>query len=203
MSWLDVVTKLSLVAASASVVGRTVELQQRETEAVLQGAVLQQLRNQIFAYKQVAEELLITEDAPPKHIAAIMKLSEQLLAKSGLTPDLFTELYDKEYVASTSRCIRMNSRRLVGQLQIDDQREIEALVSALMQSNKYAAAQLLRNFFGNDSLLTLFNWPENQMPTQNTTSEYHARFVACPKCGLENTTRVKYCEKCGARLPER
>src|SRR5690606_35725834 len=87
------------------------ELQMQGAAIALIEALIKELRNQIFNFKQTAEAILVNEAETPVIAAGAMKLLERRLLESGITPDVFQEITDKEYTATVIRLIRENSDR--------------------------------------------------------------------------------------------
>src|SRR5688572_3332055 len=100
MSWI----KMVLDVASLGVeIANTQKLEQLRRQGIVNTFtqnVIRELRDQIFNYKQMAESILTTEATSPKQASGAIKILEARFNTSGITPDLFSELSDKDYVAS-------------------------------------------------------------------------------------------------------
>jgi hypothetical protein len=145
MGWLDVLNVglgVANVAVNVSNASKLEQLQAQGAAAALIQAVITELRDQIFKFKQAAEAILASEAQSTKVAAGAMQLLELRLQDSGINPDLFRELSDKEYAASTIRLIRDNSSRLLGQLPDAERGEVTrvaAIASHLPKYNYYLA----------------------------------------------------------------
>lgn len=131
MGWLNTVLDIASLGVNIANASKIEQLRMQGTTTAIIQAIIKELRDQIFRYKQTAEEILAVEEkTTPKVTAGAMRLLELRLQSSGITPDLFVELGDKDYVASTTRFIRENSARLIGKLSQRDRDEVQE-VSAL------------------------------------------------------------------------
>jgi hypothetical protein len=140
MGWLDAIgvgLDIANIAISSSNAERLEELRRQGAAMALIQAIVKELRDQIFNFKQTAEVILANESKSPKITAGAMKVLELRLQQSGIAPDLFQELGDKEYTASAIRLIRDNSSRLVGQLSLEEQTEVHRMASAASRLPDY------------------------------------------------------------------
>lgn len=140
MKWsevLDIGLGVANVAMNASNASKLEQLQMQGAVAALVQAVIKELRNQIFNYKQTAESILSTESESVSRTACAMKILELRLIDSGITPDLFEELNDKEYALKTIRFIEDNSDRLLNQLTEDKKMEVINVASTTNQIQDY------------------------------------------------------------------
>jgi hypothetical protein len=137
MGWLNTLLDVGILAGQWSSMNKLETLKQQGAEAAMVQAVLRELRNQIFNYKQSAEEIVGAEVQNPKRAAGAMKLLGLQLKESGITPELFIDLSDKEYVAATTRFIRDNGNRMLGSLPVDQQAEVNAFAAAAIRLPDY------------------------------------------------------------------
>lgn len=96
-----------------------------------------ELRDQIFNLSQMAHEVLSGEEEAPQLAAGAMKLLELHLQKAAITPDRFTEISDKEYVANTMRLIHDNAARLTRKQPASGQTEIQQMASSVVHLPDY------------------------------------------------------------------
>jgi hypothetical protein len=130
MGWLNTVLDVANVGMNVAQLGQLNDLRkQGATSAAIQ-ALLHALRNRIFEFKQSAQSIVDTESAEPKVSAGALRVLEMRLEDSGITPDLFSDLNDKEYVASTYRFIQANSARMRAQLSPAEIGELESMADA-------------------------------------------------------------------------
>lgn len=137
MGWINTVLDVATLGAEIAQVGRLDDLKKQGATAALIQAVLQEIRNQIFNYKQAAQAILEQESTSPKLVAGAMRLLELRLESSGITPDMFPELSDKEYVANTIKFITDNRQRIVGQFSVEERNEIESMARAAQRLPEY------------------------------------------------------------------
>lgn len=137
MSWVNTMLDIGIIGMQASQKNKLEQLQRQNAEAALIEALLRALRDEIFRYKQAADEVLKLESNDPKSAAAGMKILFLQLQDFGLTPDMFPDISDKEYVATTTKSIRDNAKRLEGSLSTEDQAEVDTVVDAAMNLPGY------------------------------------------------------------------
>ena len=137
MSWLKTVLGAANLVADVAQISMLEQLRSQGAKAGAIQAVLQELRNRIFNYKQAAEEILATENKDPKRAAAALKLLESHLKDLGIAPELFPDIGDKEYVAATIRFMHDNSSRLIGQLPSEEQAEVNEMASTAVRLTDY------------------------------------------------------------------
>lgn len=131
MGWGDVISiglglgNAALNAANASTL-QQMKLQQ--AGEALYREFIDAMRNGIFNLKQAAEGVLAAEGTSPLQAAGAMRILDYQLSSSGVTPDLFPDLADKEYAAATARLIGGNSNRLYAALDKAEQAQVDQLV---------------------------------------------------------------------------
>lgn len=140
MSWLKAIG-IGLDLADAYIAEQNAkklkELQMQGAAIALIEALIKELRNQIFNFKQTAEAILVDESETPVIAAGAMKLLERRLLESGITPDVFQEITDKEYTAAVIRLIRENSDRMLRGLSKEEQVEINHVASVASRLQDY------------------------------------------------------------------
>jgi hypothetical protein len=140
MSWLKMLD-IGLDVANAFIsehnATKLKELQMQGATAAFIEAIIKELRNQIFNYKQTAETILANETESPVIAAGAMKLLERRLADSGITPEVFQEITDKEYTATVIRLIRENSDRMFRRLSEGDRTEVARVASVASRLQDY------------------------------------------------------------------
>jgi hypothetical protein len=155
MGWLDTVLDVAGLAMDVANYNKLNQLKQQQGQTAQYTqyieALLREMRNEVFRFHQAAEEILAREDDSPRVAAAAIALLEIRLQASPLSPDLFIELGDKNYVASTFRQIHESKRRLFNQLSHEEQAEVNqiaaksiAMEDADYYIDHYHSAQQLR-----------------------------------------------------------
>jgi hypothetical protein len=137
MGWLNTLFDAGILAAQVSSMNKLETMKKQGAQAAALQAILAEIRRQIFNYKQEAEEILSMADQDPKLAAGALRILEQRLKASGITPDLFIDLSDKDYAASTIRLIRDNGNRLIAQLSPDEQTEVATVTAAAIRLPDY------------------------------------------------------------------
>lgn len=136
MGWGDVISiglgigNMAINSANASTL-QQMQLQQA-SEAVYR-EFISFARNGLFGLKQTAENVLVDEGDSPLKAAGAMRILDYQLSSSGITPDLFPELVDKEYAAATAKLINGNSNRMYAALDTDGRKRVDQLVEHLQQ----------------------------------------------------------------------
>jgi hypothetical protein len=133
MGWVSTVFNIASLSLEAAQLSKLNDLTQQGVASNVIQAVYQELRNQIFNYKQAAEEILDTQSNTPKSTAGAMRLLELRLLNSGITSDIFTSISDKEYVASTHKFIKENSKRLRESLLPADVEEVDRMAQSALR----------------------------------------------------------------------
>jgi len=90
--------------------------------------VLEQIRDDIFKFRQAAKEIVELSESEPRIAAGAMTMLADQLDRSGITPELLPDLKDKEYTADTLRMIHKERERLLGQISEVERSEIIDLV---------------------------------------------------------------------------
>jgi len=137
MGWFNTMLNVATAASSAYSASQLHAMRQQQAEAALIQAVLAHLREQIFQLKQMAESALSLEAESPKLAAGALSVVELHLHSSGITPDLFPDLGDKEYAMQTVRLVANHKRRLLAQLTPAEQAEVQQLVAVAQRLPDY------------------------------------------------------------------
>jgi len=137
MSWMNTLLDIGIMGMQANQSQKLHQLQQQQAGAAAVQALIQALRDEIFKYKQAADEVLAMEVSDPKAAVVAMRILYIKLQEFGVTPDIFPELSDKEYAASTIKLIQGNSERLMADFPEEEQSEIEQIASAVLNLPKY------------------------------------------------------------------
>ena len=136
MGWGDVISiglglgNAALNASNASTL-QQMKLQQA-TEAMYR-EFISFARNGLFHLKQTAENVLAGEEESPLKAAGAMRILDNQLSSSGITPDLFPELVDKEYAAATAKLISGNSNRMYAALDADGKTQVDQLAEHMQR----------------------------------------------------------------------
>jgi hypothetical protein len=137
MGWFNTIIDVANLSAGIAQVDQLVAMRKQGAASAMMQAILQEVRNQIFNYKQAAISILELEALSPKVAAGGLRLLEARLKQSGITADIFSELSDKEYVAETNKFLRDNSTRLLSQLSTEERNEIDKVVNAGLNLPRY------------------------------------------------------------------
>lgn len=137
MSWVRLLIGATDLAVSVNNARKLEELKNQGAATAMVEALVTALRAEVFKYKQAVDSILELEEKNLKVAAGAMRLLEERLEDSGITPDLFPSLDDKEYTAATTKLIRSHSQRLTNLLPPDDQAEVEQLIARATPVDDY------------------------------------------------------------------
>jgi hypothetical protein len=137
MSWVRLLIGATDLAVSVNNARKFEELKSQGAATAMVEALVTALRAEVFKYKQAVDSILELEEQNLKVAAGAMRLLEERLADSGITPDLFSSFDDKEYTAATTKLIRTHSQRLTNMLPPDDQAEVEQLIARATPVDDY------------------------------------------------------------------
>ncbi len=137
MGWFNTVLDVASLGVQVSQLGQLSEMRQQGASSAVMQAILQQLRNQIFNFKQAAQSIVDAEATDPKAAAGAMRVVELRLNDSGISTDLFSDLNDKEYVANTYKFVTAQSQRLKIALPTAQQDELEVMAQKAHQLPEY------------------------------------------------------------------
>lgn len=136
MGWGDVISiglGLGNMAINSSNASKLNQMKLQQAGEALYHEFITFMRNGLFNLKQAAESVLASEEESPLKAAGAMRILEYQLAASGITPDMFSELPDKEYAAATFKLINGNSNRMYAGLDKDEQPQVDQLVEHLQR----------------------------------------------------------------------
>lgn len=133
MGALDTLLTVVNIGATAANYGRLQELQQQQGQTQAIAMLVQLARDMLFNFKQAADDALANESVNPKLSAAKLQMLVLGLSEMGITPQMFPDLADKEYAATTQKYITANYERIMDQLPAEDQKEVEEAVQAVQQ----------------------------------------------------------------------
>jgi hypothetical protein len=128
MGKLDTFLSFVDVGLNVAQIGQLEQLKRQGMASALRESLLKQLRDMIFTFKQKAETILRFEDQDKLRTACALQLLQNELDETGISPELFPELLDKEYVANTIRLIRENNSRLLSYLSPEEIDSISNIV---------------------------------------------------------------------------
>jgi len=130
MSWVNTILDIGIIGMQESQRRKLEQLQQENANAEYLQTVIEFLRNEVYKYREAAREILAIEAQAPKVSAAAMIILDARLQALNLTPEMFPNLSDKEYVSSTIRGIRSESRRLLQKMDLSQKKEVAGVVKA-------------------------------------------------------------------------
>lgn len=125
MGWFNTMLNAAAAASSAYSAAQLRAMRQEQAEAAAIQAILTHLRNQAFQLRQMLESALSLEAQSPKVAAGALGVVEIQLQESGIIPELFPDLVDKEYAAQTYRLVANNKRRLHALLTPAERAEVQ------------------------------------------------------------------------------
>jgi lipopolysaccharide biosynthesis glycosyltransferase len=137
-SWLDLIN-VGLNAAHSHQIRKAQEqLQQMEADAVeaaLRQQVLEIMRNFVFEIAQDIKALEEHLETAPQQVYIVAHALRWRLQDMGITPDLFPEFRDKEYVQQTQTKIRYAIQESKTMLTADQRKEADKAVKFIEDSN--------------------------------------------------------------------
>lgn len=137
MGTLDTLIGVANLGANLASANKLHQMTQDGTAAAMMQAVIKAARDEIFQYSEKAKDILSLSEQYPKEAAGAMRLLNMQLQDSGLTPDIFPDLSDKEYMSNTMRFIRENSSALKEKLPPDEQAEVDKLANIVTRLPEY------------------------------------------------------------------
>ena len=130
MGWLNTALSAASLGADLYNASQLSTLRRQGADSAMIQALIRHLRDQIFQFKQAADSALAMEARSTLAAAGAISVVADRLHDSGVTPELFPELGDKEYAAQTIRLIEENHRRLMALLSSTEQGEVARVVAA-------------------------------------------------------------------------
>lgn len=209
MSWLstawNVGVDLSIIGNLAAIRQNTTAGQMNEEmKAVAIGLMakdtfLDYLKDEICAIRQVVEQLQSTHFPDRKQEAIAYELLYSLVQRSAIDPTYFSNLYDKDYIATTIRMIRTQRNKLRKEFSVEDWNRIQYAANHELGKQKEQLIPGLQAIFGDGELADVL--------TSAVVYGYAPPFVQaatakvyCTACGTANTTNEWLCTNCGKSL---
>jgi hypothetical protein len=134
---LDTLLNIGILGVQISQQAQLEQMNRQQLQTTVARQLLQALREEIFKFKQAADDILAMVPHAPKTAAAAMGILHEQLQAFGISSDLFPELGDKEYAAATIRTIQVESGRLHEQLPPGEQAEVSGVVAAAVELPRY------------------------------------------------------------------
>jgi len=138
MSKLGLLIDAASLATEITMASNLGKMQQQGMAAPQNQQFIHTLRDHIFKYNEATKNILDFEARNPKIAAGAMRLLEMRIMSTTITPDLFFELNDKEYVSNTIRTIKENARRLTNQLAEADRQDVENTIAEVSRISDYS-----------------------------------------------------------------
>jgi len=136
MDWGKVLGAANLIVSIDN--AATLHFLQKDAEKEANERLLiDRMRKLIFQLKQTAETVITEGRANPKMAAAAMRILEQKLEDTRISPDTFRELSDKEYAYATIRMIREHSQIFYSLISPAEQDEVNGVLSASERLAEY------------------------------------------------------------------
>jgi hypothetical protein len=158
MGWGDVISiglGLGNIAINAGNANTLQEMKMQQAGEALYRDFINVMRNGMFNLKQTAEDVLASEATEPLKAAGAMRILDRQLTATSLTPDLFPEFADKDYVSKVIKLIRENSYRMYTNLDKPRQAQVDQLVEHVSRLPDYR--YYLQNLDEGDSMLDASN----------------------------------------------
>lgn len=137
MSVLGTLLDVASLSVEIAMAQQLEEMQRQGATAANMRVLANHLKDQIFKYNESYKNIVAQAPVAPLQAAGALRLLQIRLNESGLSPDLFTELSDKEYVSMTFRQIKDKIAELTTALGPEDQASLEALVSKVSRLPDY------------------------------------------------------------------
>lgn len=210
MSWLQTMWDVGTdVAVISNLIGirQAITSNKQPTEEMVEAALATMLsstfndyiRNKAFVFREAAEELAAFDFPSQKHEAIAYRLLFRYIQKSAVDQRYFSDLYEKEYIGSTLRQVRIRCRQLRMQLPNEEWNDVVNTVESILRMSENQARSFLNSTQNNEevaSILPLFLNDEKQPPLITAT----LATVNCSKCNALNSSNVWICEQCGKNL---
>lgn len=137
MSWFSIALDIAHLSLAYEHSKKLDNLQKQGAKRALIEAAIKELRDQIFHFNQATESVINIREENPRRAAIMMKIVEKNLDESFIHPDLFSEISDKEYVASTIRWVRESSYQMLSAFPAREQALINATADAACKLPDY------------------------------------------------------------------
>ncbi len=140
MSWLSAIVDVADLAVGINNAVKLQKMQEMGNQMQVVDALRSVMREYIFQANQTKEDLLMYKKRKPIAVAAGLYYLEAELEESPISPDVFDDISDKEYVASTLRSIRMERMEMLEYFSSDQRELAETTGHAL---NNYEELEIL------------------------------------------------------------
>ena len=135
MDWFDVLNNgldIANLAVNMNNARKINEIKQQGKSTAAIQSILSQARNEVFKVKQSADQILqMDSNNQPKLMAGAFALLDNRLSLLGLTPDLFPDFSDKEYVANVISYVKNNANQYFLGLSDVEKQEVRTLINKL------------------------------------------------------------------------
>ena len=137
MGWINTLLDVTNVAIGVSNYTQLQQLKQQGQNAAAIQALLAAMRDEIFKFRQAAKDVLDHEYVSPLVPAVAMRMLEIRLEASPITPDLFADLNDKEYVAETYRFIHKGTTHFMNELPSSETTQVNTAAEKSLELADY------------------------------------------------------------------
>jgi len=131
MSAWNTLLTVTNIGVSAANYSKLQELQQQQDQAQAVTMLVQLAKDMLFSFKQAADDILANEAINPKLSAAKLQILNRGLTEVGITPQMFPDLADKEYAATTLKYVTTNCEHLMSKLSIEDKQDVNEVIQAI------------------------------------------------------------------------
>ena len=162
MSWLSTAWN---VGVDLSVIGNLAAIRQNtsagqisdEMKAVAIGLLAKEtyidyLKDEICAVRQAVEQLQSTQFSDRKQEAIAYEMLYRLVQRSAIDPSYFSNLYDKDYIATTTRMIRIQRNKLKKELSSEAWHELQFAANRELGKNKEQLVPGLQAIFSDSDI---------------------------------------------------
>lgn len=130
MGWFDAAIGIANLGANVYQANKLEQMRRQGAEAAAIQKVLQHLKNLIFRFHSAAEEILKHSDENPVGAALAMRLLHQDLMATGITPEIFPDISDKDFAHKTIKLIEESDRKLYGAITSEEREQVNLAVDA-------------------------------------------------------------------------
>lgn len=129
MDWLQTIFNIANLTSSFSREKQLKTLVRQGQSQELIAVLISEMKNEVFKYKQAMEVILEKEDVSAVSRALGMKLLEKKLVDSEISPELFPDFSDKEYVNFLIKNVIKHSNNLYLALTPVEKEEFNKIMS--------------------------------------------------------------------------
>jgi len=133
MGWISTLFDVATLAVVANNSMQSARLEEMAKQVGQVEVIREICRNYVFRISQAKEDMLEFRTAKPLAVTAGLAYLEAELQESGVTPEIFSNISDKEYVAGTLRSLRQSRRELTELLDTDQQQLVNTAAQSLRQ----------------------------------------------------------------------